>query len=46
MDEEELERYVRGLESLLKRILEAGRGDARCFKLTLEKVDMLHRSLT
>lgn len=44
--DEELEEYVGGLERLLGRQLEAGRGNAKCLRLTLDKVDMLHRSLT
>ncbi|KAH7111838.1 hypothetical protein B0J11DRAFT_543139 [Dendryphion nanum] len=46
MEDEELEEYVRKIEELLKRRIEPGRGNANCFRLTLDKVDMLHRSLT
>ncbi|KAH7111282.1 hypothetical protein B0J11DRAFT_562554 [Dendryphion nanum] len=46
MKDEELEEYIRKIEELLKRIIEPGRGNANCFRLTLDKVDMLHRSLT
>ncbi|KAF2466178.1 alpha/beta-hydrolase [Lindgomyces ingoldianus] len=45
-ENEELEEYVRRMEELLGRKLEPGRGKAECFRLTLNKVDMLHRSLT
>lgn len=44
-DEEELEEYVGEIETLLGRNLEPGRGTAECLKLTLSKVEMLHRSL-
>lgn len=44
-DDEELEEYVRMYEELLGRKFEEGRGKAACLRLTLEKVDMLHRSL-
>lgn len=46
VDDEELEEFVREMEKLLRRKIEPGRGNAKCFRLTLEKVDMLHRSLT
>ena len=45
-DEEELEEYARDMEKLLGRKLEYGRGKAECLRLTLNKVEMLHRSLT
>ncbi len=45
-DDEELEEYVASMEKLLGRTLESGRGNAECLRLTLDKVDMLHRSLT
>jgi len=45
VDDEELEEYIREMEKLLGRKLEAGRGNAKCLRLTLDKVDMLHRSL-
>ena len=45
-DEEELEEYVGEMETLLGRNLEPGRGTAECLRLTLSKVEMLHRSLT
>lgn len=44
--EEELEEYIGGMEKLLGRKFEPGRGDAECLRLTLDKVEMLHRSLT
>ncbi|KAM5354922.1 hypothetical protein ACJ41O_001568 [Fusarium nematophilum] len=44
-DDEELEYYVGELEQSLGRRLEAGRGTAKCLRLSLDKVDMLHRSL-
>ncbi|KAH6871980.1 hypothetical protein B0T10DRAFT_416710 [Thelonectria olida] len=44
--DEELEEYVREMEKLLGRKLEPGRGNAKCLRLTLDKVEMLHRSLT
>jgi len=46
VDDEGLEEYVGEMEKLLERKLEAGRGSAKCLRLTLDKVDMLHRSLT
>ena len=45
MDDEEIEEYIGEMEKLLGRKLEAGRGNAKCLRLTLDKVDMLHRSL-
>lgn len=45
-DEEELDEYVGKTEHLLGRKFEPGRGTAKCLRLTLDKVDMLHRSLT
>lgn len=43
--DEELEEYTRETEELLGRKFEDGRGNAKCLRLTLEQVDMLHRSL-
>ncbi|KAF2650922.1 hypothetical protein K491DRAFT_607956 [Lophiostoma macrostomum CBS 122681] len=43
---EELEEYISTFEGLLKRRFEPGRGNAVSLRLTLDKVDMLHRSLT
>jgi hypothetical protein len=40
VDGEELDEYVG------ERKIEPGRGSARCMRLTVDKVDMLHRSLT
>ncbi|KAH7231338.1 uncharacterized protein BKA55DRAFT_582306 [Fusarium redolens] len=42
----ELEEYTQEIEKLLGKKLEPGRGNAKCLRLTLEKVEMLHRSLT
>lgn len=44
-DNEELEEYVAATEKSLGRIIQKGRGDAKCLRLTLDRVDMLHRSL-
>ncbi|MBE3047587.1 hypothetical protein IMZ48_34755 [Candidatus Bathyarchaeota archaeon] len=43
--DEELQEYTRNMEGLLGRKFEDGRGNAKCLRLTLEEVDMLHRSL-
>ncbi|MCJ1461156.1 hypothetical protein MMC28_011538 [Mycoblastus sanguinarius] len=45
-DEEELEEYVGKMEGLLGRSLEPGRGSAKSLRLTIDRVGMLHRSLT
>ncbi|KAH6664696.1 hypothetical protein B0J14DRAFT_243857 [Halenospora varia] len=44
-DDEELEEYVFATEKLLGKPIDAGRGNAKCLRLTLDRVDMLHRSL-
>lgn len=44
--DDEVEEYVGEMEKLLGRPLEPGRGNAKCLRLTLDNVDMLHRSLT
>lgn len=44
-DDEELEEYLALTEEILGRKIEPGRGDAKCLRLTLDKVDMLHRPL-
>lgn len=44
--DEELEGFVKETETLLQRKIEPGRGNAQCLRLTLDKVEMLHRSLT
>lgn len=44
-DDEELEEYIAATEKHLGRKIEPGKGDAQCLRLTLDKVDMLHRSL-
>lgn len=43
--DEELDEYIGEIEKLLGRKLEPGRGNANCLRLTLDKVEMLHRSL-
>jgi hypothetical protein len=45
-EDKELEEFVGELETLLKRKIQPGRGNANSLRLTLDKVDMLHRSLT
>ncbi|ORY10734.1 hypothetical protein BCR34DRAFT_566311 [Clohesyomyces aquaticus] len=45
-DQEELEEYLGELERVLGRKIVPGRGTAACLRLTLDKVDMLHRSIT
>lgn len=44
--EDELEEYADEMEKLLGRRLLPGRGNAKCLRLTFDKVEMLHRSLT
>jgi hypothetical protein len=44
-DDDELEGYVTATEKLLGRPIENGRGNSECLRLTLDRVDMLHRSL-
>ncbi|TVY73197.1 hypothetical protein LSUE1_G004737 [Lachnellula suecica] len=44
-DDEELEEYVSATEKLLGKPIEEGTGNAKCLRLTLDRVDMLHRSL-
>ena len=44
-DEEELEEYIEAMEDLLGRRIDPGRGSAKCLRLTLDPVDMMHRSL-
>jgi pimeloyl-ACP methyl ester carboxylesterase len=44
-DDEELEEYISSTEKLLGRPIEAGRGKAQALRLTIDRVDMLHRSL-
>ncbi|PBP20046.1 transcription initiation protein spt5 [Diplocarpon rosae] len=44
-DDEELEEYVDATEKLLGRPIETGTGKAKCLRLTLDRVNMLHRSL-
>lgn len=44
-DDEELEEYVSATEKLLGGPILEGRGKAQALRLTLDGVDMLHRSL-
>lgn len=44
-DNEELEEYVFAMEKLLGQPIAPGRGNVTCLRLTLDKVNMLHRSL-
>lgn len=44
--DQELDEYINEMEMMLGRTLEPGRGNAQCMRLTLDKVEMLHRSLT
>lgn len=44
-DKDEVEGYVRAIEKLLGRDLPPGKGSAKSLRLTLDKVDFLHRSL-
>lgn len=44
-DDEELEEYIDITERLLGQEIQPGRGNALCLRLTLDKVDMMHRSL-
>jgi hypothetical protein len=44
-DDEELEEMVSMTEKLLGKPIEDGRGSAKCLRLTLDEVKMLHRSL-
>jgi hypothetical protein len=43
---DELEEYASEMEKVLGRRFECGCGSAKCLRLTLYKVEMLHRSLT
>ncbi|KAF2194162.1 hypothetical protein K469DRAFT_651358 [Zopfia rhizophila CBS 207.26] len=42
-DNEELEGYTDGVERLLGRKIEPGRGKAKCLRLTVDEVGMMHR---
>ncbi|PVI00813.1 hypothetical protein DM02DRAFT_614075 [Periconia macrospinosa] len=42
-EREELDEYVDGLQTLLGRRLEPGKGNAQSLRLTTDKVNMLHR---
>ncbi|KAF2744803.1 hypothetical protein M011DRAFT_407644 [Sporormia fimetaria CBS 119925] len=44
-EEEELEEYVDGVQTLLGRQIDPGRGPAECLRLTIDRVKMLHRPL-
>lgn len=44
-DDAELEDYIADTEKHLGRKIEPGRGSAKCLRLTIDKADMLHRSL-
>ena len=44
-DEDEIEGYVKAMEKLLGRDIPPGKGSARSLRLTVDKVDCLHRSL-
>ena len=44
-DDDELEEYVDAYETLVGRKFEPGRGKAESLRLTLDPIDMLHRSL-
>jgi hypothetical protein len=44
-DEDEVEGYVKAIEKLLGRDIPPGKGSAKCLRLTVDKVDCLHRSL-
>ncbi|PVH71198.1 hypothetical protein DL98DRAFT_553763 [Cadophora sp. DSE1049] len=46
LDNKELEDYMGEMEKLLRRRLKARRGSAKYLRLTLDKVDTYHRSLT
>lgn len=43
--EDEVEEYTQATEDLVGREFEPGRGKAKCLRLTIDKVNMLHRSL-
>jgi len=44
-DEREVESYISALEKLLGRDIPLGKGSAKSLRLTMDKVDCLHRSL-
>jgi hypothetical protein len=43
--DEELDMYVEGVEQLIGRKLEPGRGKAKCIRLTIDPVEMTHRPI-
>lgn len=45
MSDDEFERYIRDIEKRLGSEIETGRGNAKCLRLSLDKVSMSHRSL-
>lgn len=44
-EEKELDEYVDGVQTLLGRSIAPGRGPAKCLRLTVDEVRMLHRPL-
>lgn len=44
-DDDELDEYISATEEILGRPFEPGRGKAKSLRLTIDRVDMLHRSL-
>jgi hypothetical protein len=44
-DDDEVEGYVKAMEKLLGRDIPSGKGSAKSLRLTVDKVDCLHRSL-
>lgn len=43
--DEELDVYVQGIEDVIGRKLEPGRGSAKCIRLTIDPVKMIHRPI-
>lgn len=43
--DEELDVYVQGVEELIGKKLEPGRGSAKCIRLTVDPVEMIHRPI-
>lgn len=41
--DEELDEYVEGVEKLIGKKLKPGRGSAKCIRLTIDPVEMIHR---
>ena len=44
-DEDEIEEYTLEIESMLRKDFRPGKGTVKPLKLTIDPVDMLHRSL-